>query len=93
MSIIPTQFAKVSDVDFREKTLTFNIDDDFQAYSGRFAIVDVNVYEKLLESLKALQRNQQRLIDLTEAGIIKNRLIDENEGALRAINLANIEAK
>lgn len=49
---IKTQFAQSAGADFEDCTWTFQLDKNMRIVSGRFAIVDITVYDELLRALE-----------------------------------------
>lgn len=52
MKEVSAQIATSMSSDFEENTWTFLMPDGFQAWPGKFAIVDKPVYDKMLAALK-----------------------------------------
>lgn len=52
MKEVSTQIATSMSSDFEENTWTFLMPDGFQVWAGQFAIVDKQVYDKMLAALK-----------------------------------------
>lgn len=52
MKEVSTQIATSLSSDFEENTWTFLMPDKFQVWAGQFAIVDKQVYDKMLAALK-----------------------------------------
>jgi hypothetical protein len=51
-----TQFGTSATADFQEGTWTFEMDQPFKVRAGRFAIVDLDEYNKLIGTLQTKRR-------------------------------------
>ena len=51
---VATQFGAAITADFEENTWTFEMPNDFKVWPGEFAIVDKQVYDKILSALKSV---------------------------------------
>ena len=54
MKEVSTQIATSMSSDFEESTWTFLMPDGFKVWAGQFAIVDKQVYDKMLAALKSV---------------------------------------
>jgi len=69
---VDTQFAKSMTSDFEEGTWTFLMPEKFQVWAGYFAIVDKQVYDKMIQRLALCEGKEKEIAELkTELEDIK----------------------
>lgn len=61
MKEVDTQIARSLESDFENNTWTFLMPDGFQVWAGEFAIVDKQVYDKLIEKIELFEKRNYQL--------------------------------
>jgi hypothetical protein len=61
MRTVKTQFGISATADFEENTWTFEMPDNYSVWAGNFAIVDKQVYDKMLDALRSIENDDNSI--------------------------------
>lgn len=90
---VPTQLATSLTADFEEGTWTFLMKEEFQVWSGEFAIMDKPVFDRLIserkEAVDLLKKLTLIQFDVDEEGEQKASIIDIMQTWGRVQEIAN----